>query len=199
MLRINPKLASQPCVPKAAYTIPENPLQMLWKSHNKTHGNYVDDMSKMDLLLRFSFTRKVDEGNENDNGDDDDGNNYFRHLIAACSIRCPRDYMSYILTEYRHQIREVDIHARLPLHYVTHNAEEDSPGYTQFVIEYLVAEYPYAAAVHETTKDNDTDEKNNDDDDASGGGAKVLSLHRLIGDKSMTWHKSGVMALGMVT
>jgi hypothetical protein len=165
MLRINPKLATQPyarpSVQKEIYNISEHPLQILWNSLIK-RGQ--PDLVKMELLLRAAYCGTVDDDPS------------FQLLPAACSIRCPRDYVSRVISTHPHQISVPDHHGLLPLHYAIKSAEEQSQPYTDFLIEQLITEFPEAASI-------------------PFGQGNVLPLHVLISDRAMTWHKGGVRHL----
>ena len=157
MLRVDPKLATQPYTQNELYS--EQPLQILWNSLTKNHRQ--PNTLKMEVLLRAAYCGTVV---------DDDAN--FRILPAACSIRCPRDYVSHILSTYPDQISVPDSHGLLPLHHTIKSADQQSALYTDFLIEELVTEFPDAASMPMERG--------------------VLPLHTLIADREMTWHKGGV-------
>jgi hypothetical protein len=164
MLRIHPQLATQSHVPKDLYTVSMNPLQLLWNALIKENEDRPD-LSKMELLLKSAYCGTVEDDPS------------FRILPAACSIRCPRDYVTRVLSLHANQIAEPDHRGLLPLHYAVQSTEENAQSYTEFLIGWLVNEYPEAASI------------------PFGRHGHVLPLHVLIADRCMTWHKGGVQRL----
>jgi ankyrin repeat protein len=71
----------------------------------------------------------------------------FRLLSAACSVRCPREYISTIFQRHSHQASERDETGQLPLHYACRNAKPESQAYTEFLVESLLEYYPQAASI----------------------------------------------------
>jgi ankyrin repeat protein len=127
MLRINPRLVTQPCVQNESYELSGYPLQLLWDE--------IPELHKMELLLRVAFT----------GSSDDDPN--FRVLSAVCSTPCPRLYAAQIITLHDQQIHERDGYGLFPLHHAVRNADGDHQSYTEFVFEWLINEYPEAAKI----------------------------------------------------
>ena len=144
-----------------------------WTRRPNDDPAFVQDESlsyaKMQLLLQAGFEGKV--------SDDDDSN----VLFAACSLRCPRDYLDKILT--RHKDKCSLSHPKtglLPLHYAIQSANpQNVSAYTSFLIHRLVDLYPDAARVPFSSDD------------------LLLPLHVLIADQRMTWHHGGVEPLAL--
>lgn len=191
MLRAEPSLASQSyqqndksntfSSSSSSNKGSENPLELLWSAQLKDQRptSLDESMAKMEVLLRASFRGTIM---------DEAGNDYARDpfpiACAVCSIRCPRDYVSRVLTIHRDQISTADPQTGcLPLHYAILSTEEDdrTTEYSSFLIERVVEEYPGAALV------------------PFRRGSHVLPLHVLITDRCMTWHKGGVQQLALAS
>lgn len=178
MLLINPILAVQPFVRSSDIyaASAENPLQLLWKNHHSQysyHGSTQQNVGnqelkdKMALLLHAAHYGTVQQFRPSLHS--------FRLLNAACSVRCPKDYVALVLRQHADQLVEKDEKGLLPLHYAVRNAEPDSPSYTQFIVQALLKAHPEAASV--------TDDRGR------------LPLHVAVGDVGLTWHKGGVQEL----
>jgi ankyrin repeat protein len=176
MLRINPRLATQPYIEKdTMYATVDTPLQLLWSAIRKERVTTTDQhhLSKMALLLQAAFYGTVDE---------DDLEIDFSIVTAACSIPCPREYMEQVLSStHSQQVSQLDQKGYLPLHFAIMAAQEDSPSYTNYLMERLLEEYPEAAST------------------PFGQSSSVLPLHVLIADRRMTWHKGGVQHLALAS
>jgi hypothetical protein len=198
MLTINPALATEPYVRTDAYSVVENPLQLLWKNYkysshqnqnhsnnnqnnlnnpnnpnpnnhnNRNHRVQQQTKDKMALLLKAAHYGTVRTHLP--------AHSTFRLLNAACSVRCPRDYFKLVLQEHADQIYELDEDGLLPLHYAVRNASTDAQAYTQFVVEALLEVYPKGASIPDAVMGR-------------------LPLHVAVSDTLMTWHKGGVREL----
>jgi hypothetical protein len=133
MLSINPALATEPFVKRDFYSIREDPLQLLWKSHRQI-GGAGDVERKMALLLQAAHCRTV-------------RGRFGKLLNAACSVRTPRDYFTKLLTRHLRQVSQPDDDGLYPLHYAVRNATSESQAYTQYVLENILAVYPEAATI----------------------------------------------------
>ena len=78
----------------------------------------------------------------------------FHLLHAACSIRCPREYICRILErqsgdteQQQHLVSTFDDDGYLPLHYACMSGDIDSQPYTEYLIESLLQLYPQGASV----------------------------------------------------
>ena len=199
MLQINPTLAIQPFVQQSSssvYAIPsETPLQLLWK-HNFNHINSQYYRNKFDHPPRSIVRRSFKAGGGGTGSIQELHNKMalllqaahhgtlqerigkpFRVLNAACSVRCPKDYVAYLLEEHTNQVSERDEKGLLPLHYAVRKTSSlESQTYTQFLVESLLDIYPEAASVEDETG--------------------RLPLHVALGGTvGLTWHKGGVQEL----
>lgn len=171
MLHADPSLARQGCHHSERPS--ETPIDMLWSAIRKEQPSVHlgDSLVKMELLMRAAFRGTIVE---------EEGSTVsqrsFPLMCAVCSIRCPRDYISQILSIRRNEVSMRDQKTGyLPLHYAIMSAEEDDmTSYTSFLIDQLIEVYPEAAQI------------------PFRPGSNVLPLHVLVADRGMTWHKGGV-------
>jgi hypothetical protein len=171
MLRVDASLVALQTYSK---TGGETPLEMVWQAGtNDPQSSLGNSLPKMELLLRGAYCGTVVPEENNS------GTKPFSLLCAVSSIRCPRDYVSRIVSLFPEQVSVPDrCSGFLPLHYAILTAqEEDTTAYTSFLIERLLEEYPEAAMV------------------PFRRGGRLLPLHVLIGDRAMTWHNGGVQPL----
>jgi ankyrin repeat protein len=167
MLSADSSLAMQ------AYKGGETPMEILWQAQMSDHlSSLQSSLQKMEILLRAAYCNNLPHEGRN-------GTKSFSLLCAISSIRCPRDYVSRVISLHRDKVCDPDVTTGwLPLHYAILSAqEEDSTAYTAFLIERLLEEFPGAAMVPFR----------------SGGG--LLPLHVLVSDCGMTWHRGGVKPL----
>jgi hypothetical protein len=184
MLRVDPSLATQTCYQGSGGThggrCGETPLELVWKTQMRkpyeSRSTLATTLPKMELLLRAAYfgTIAMDEttcGNARQRP--------FWLLPAVCSIRCPRDYASQMLSLHRQEMSVPDHRTGwLPLHYAILSAQEqDTTAYTSFLIERLLEECPNASMV------------------PFRPGGNLLPLHVLVADRAMTWHNGGVQQL----
>jgi hypothetical protein len=121
-----------------------------------------EDVYKMRLALKAAYAGSVD-------AEDSD----FHVLCAACSMRCPRDYISLLIIDHPELIRQPDKNDLLPLHYVVRSADSESPYATAYILERLLKEYPEAAGIAF------------DEDEG------ILPLHCFIADRRCTFLRGG--------
>jgi hypothetical protein len=227
----------------------ENPLQLLWKhyalhynhyNNNNNNSNsstttskmrgemeqyYLATHAKMALLLQAAHCGSVQQPQQPTSSSSSTASTTtaptFHLLAAACSVRCPRDYLAILLRKYPSDIARVDTATgRVPLHHAiaSAHAAEHQP-HTQYVIESLLQAYPQAAciAIQEPSRycsmvqSESNDERNDNDDETTtrrrqhdqhkhkqhhDDNADVgrLPLH-LAMDVGLTWHKSGIQQL----
>jgi hypothetical protein len=175
MLRLDPSLATRSLIKCEQHTLSSTPLQELWKSINGSSqgggggGEEEEDMSKMELVLKAAFAGSIDVKDSE-----------FHVLCAACSMRCPRDYISLIIRDQPELIRQPDKDGLLPLHYAVRSADVKSPYATDYILERLLEEYPEAAGIPFSEEDDDI---------------SVLPLHFLISDRGSTCLSGGVLTL----
>lgn len=174
MLLADPSLALQ------EYKGGETPLEILWAAQLKDpHNTLQSSLQKMRILLQASFFGKMQQLDDVRDESKSLLPSPFWIVCAVCSIRCPRDYVTRILTLHRNEISIPNERTGLlPLHYAIQSSrEEDNGMYTSFLIESLLEEYPDAAMV------------------PFNPGRRLLPLHVLIDDRAKTWHKGGVASL----
>ncbi len=184
MLSVNPSLAIQVSPPPSnrpmSLTVSQTPLELLWSTQQKDQEptQLGNSFEKMEVLLRAIYW-----GNIMEMKDYIFTQTSFPIVCAVCSIRCPRDYVSRILSIHSQQISIPDPKTGyLPLHYAIMSAEEaDTTAYTSFLMEQIIEEYPEASQV------------------PFRHGGKVLPLHVLVADRGMTWHKGGVQQLALAS
>lgn len=129
---------------------------MLWQANDNA-------MDKMALLLLTSLKGHVVQDPMP-----------MKHILhAACSERCPREYLSRIMHDHPAQASQPDDRGNLPLHYAVRHVSVESQAYAKFLLSELLNIYPQAAAER--------------DDNGR------LPLHvALTGDARLTWYKGGV-------
>ncbi|ACI65371.1 predicted protein [Phaeodactylum tricornutum CCAP 1055/1] len=168
MLAIDPSLATRPFVKFDAYSVTENPLQLVWKNRNKGFAHAATAREeKMALLLHAAYHGTVPTSSRQQP--------YFRLLTAACTVRCPRDYFTQILCTHIGDVSKCDALGNFPLHYAVASAVPEGHVYTQFVIQALLSVSTYAAS----------------QPNADGR----WPLHVAVYDTHLTWHKGGVREL----
>lgn len=188
MLRANPSLAAQSyymddatarSVSKYRKACHQTPLELLWNAQMRDlrFPSLKDSLAKMELLLRAAYRGTIQD---DDPAKATNKQNRFPILCAACSIPCPRDYISRLLTNYQEQISLPDPQTgHFPLHLAIWNANDsdETTTYSAFLIERLIEYYPNACLIpfHQ--------------------GSRVLPLHVLVADRGMTWHQGGVRAV----
>jgi hypothetical protein len=156
MLQVDSSLAKRPCISESLHDSLKTPVQMLWQANDTA-------MDKMALLLLTLFNGHVVQEPMP-----------MKHILhAACSERCPRDYLSRIMKECPEAGSREDNRGNLPLHYAVRHASVESQAYTKFVVEGLLELHPEAA----TRQDNEG----------------RLPLHvALAGNSRLTWYKGGI-------
>ena len=182
ILRVAPSLATQSYYKKDSgdrtrhTKVNETALELLWNAQLKDQrpSSLEESLAKMEPLLRAAFCGTIMDGDTFASGP-------FPIVCAACHVRCPRAYLSHILTIHSRNIAIPNPETGLlPLHYAILSADEaDQTAYTGTLIEWLVEEYPQAALV------------------PFRPGSHVMPLHVLIVDRGMTWHKGGVQPLAL--
>jgi len=195
VLLVDPSLALQTCSRPDGRD--ETPMELLWTREEPTERENVDRrniwltklLQKMALVLQAAYCGEIvdiddDDVDDNDGTTPEQGKRRTFHLLCAMSsIRCPRDYVSRVLSIERKQISIPDSRMGwLPLHYAILSAqEEDTTAYSSFLIGQLLEEYPEAAMI------------------PFRPGGTLLPLHVLIADRAMTWHNGGVQQLAMAS
>ena len=147
MLEVQPRLAAKPLIPADMYVVSENPLEMIWKHPRSS--------AKMALLLRAIAPNQS-------------------LLHAACSVQCPRDFLTRLLQKHPELVSQRDPTGRVPLHVALKHANADNVVYTQYLVESLLEVDPTTASIP----------------DPEGR----LPLHIALGH-DLTWHKGGVSTL----